>query len=97
MPGAAARELRRLGMDVQTTVEAGLIGASDRQQLAHAHAGGRVLATQDGDFAHLHAQGESHSGIAYFPRGPRPIGEIIEMLTLLYEAFSAEEMVGRIE
>jgi predicted nuclease of predicted toxin-antitoxin system len=97
MPGVVARELRRLGIDAETTHEAGLLGASDRAHLAHARAHGRVVVTEDADYRDLHDQGEPHSGIVYFPGGHRPIGELVESLRLVYESYSAEEMVGRLE
>ena len=97
MPRAVTRELRRRGIDVETTVDAGLRGAPDYVHLGHAHAQGRVIATEDVDFRQLHDAGYAHSGIAYFPRGPRAISEIIEMLVLLHATYTAEEMVGRLE
>jgi Domain of unknown function (DUF5615) len=97
MPRSVARELRRRGIDVETTVEAGLMSAPDDVHLAHAQAQGRVVATEDADFRRLHNAGQTHSGIAYFPGGRRPIGEIVVMLTLLHATYTAEEMVGRLE
>jgi predicted nuclease of predicted toxin-antitoxin system len=47
---AVAAGLRLRGVDVTTTVEQELQGASDLQQLAFAHAQGRVLVTCDSDF-----------------------------------------------
>lgn len=98
MSGVVARELRRVGIDVETTHEAGLHGVSDQVQLAYAHAHGRVVVTRDADFKDLHDRGEPHSGIVYFPgRRRRSIGELVEWLRMVYESYSAEEMVGRIE
>ena len=98
MPSAFARALRQLGIDVETTREAGLLGATDRAHLVHAHAQGRVIATVDKDFSRLHAQGHEHSGIVYLPGGRRrSIGELVESLRLAYESYNAEEMVGRLE
>ena len=99
MPGALARELRRLGIDVETTPEAGLLGASDEAHLAHARRHGRVVVTDDADFAGLHYRHltSGHSGIVFFPGGRRPIGQMVELLRLVYETYTAEEMVGRLE
>jgi predicted nuclease of predicted toxin-antitoxin system len=97
MSNAVARALRRLGIDVETTAEAGLIAASDRAHLTHARANGRVTVTLDEDFAQLHYEVQLHSGIVYFPHGRQSIGEIVESLLLVHAAFSAEEMVGRLE
>jgi Domain of unknown function (DUF5615) len=94
---SVARELRRLGIDVETTVEARLIGAPDHVHLAHAHAEGRVIVTEDVDYRRLHDAGQAHSGIAYFPSGRPSIGEIVEMLTLLNDVYDPEEMLGRLE
>lgn len=84
---AIARAVRRAGLDVVTTAEAGLLGVSDADQLAHAHAEGRVMVTQDADFLRLHYRGASHSGLAYSPRDSRSIGQIVEMLALLDAAY----------
>ncbi len=51
---AIADGLKRRGIDVTISVQANLISASDEQQLAFAHAQGRVLFTQDRDFLELH-------------------------------------------
>jgi predicted nuclease of predicted toxin-antitoxin system len=97
MPGAVARALRGIGIDVETTPDAGLLGAPDHVHLSHAHADGRVVVTDDSDFAGLHNHNQTHSGIAYFPGGRRSVGEIVEMLVLLHATYTAEEMVGRLE
>jgi len=96
MPRAVARELRRRGIDVETTADAGLRGEPDYIHLGHAHAQGRVVATEDVDFRQLHDDGYSHSGIAYFS-GSRSIGEMVELLVLVHVTYTAEEMVGRLE
>lgn len=49
-----AQGLRRRGIDVTTTPEAGLIAAIDEAQLAFVVSQGRVLFTQDIDFLRLH-------------------------------------------
>lgn len=65
VPSAVVAGLRRRGIDVLTTVEAGMLGASDEAQLAMATEKRRVLFTQDDDFLSLHATGIEHSGIVY--------------------------------
>ena len=60
-----ARALRQYGIDVSTTVEAGLRTAADPDQLAFVQREGRVLVTHDADFLRLAAQGVNHPGIAY--------------------------------
>ena len=54
---AIARGLRRQGIDVTTTSEAGLIGATDEEQAADALSKGRVIFTQDRDFLRIHTAG----------------------------------------
>lgn len=94
---AIARELRRYGIDVTTTVEAKLRTQSDETQLAFAIQEQRVLVTHDDDFLKLAIIIEKHSGIAYCHQQNRSLGEIIRMLRLIYEIYSSEDMMGRIE
>ncbi|MCU0983293.1 MAG: DUF5615 family PIN-like protein [Pirellulaceae bacterium] len=49
MDPAIAAGLRRRGVDVTTTVEEGLAGASDLEQLTYAAGRERVLVTRDTD------------------------------------------------
>ncbi len=94
---AIAAGLRRRGIDTITTVEAGLMGADDRDHLAFGLSERRVLVTNDHDFLRLHAQGIAHAGIAYCQQGSKSIGEILRSLILLYECFAAEDMYERVE
>lgn len=48
-----ARALAKHGIDVTTTVEAGLRGEPDDAQLAYAHRTGRVIVTHDADFLRI--------------------------------------------
>ena len=64
VPQAVALGLRRRGFDVSTTVETGLRGADDEQQLAHALAESRVIITHDADLLRLAAGGAPHAGVA---------------------------------
>jgi predicted nuclease of predicted toxin-antitoxin system len=88
---AVVRGLRRRGVDVVTAVDAGMLSAPDPEHLARAHAGGRVVFTQDRDFLRLHAEAAQHSGIVYARQGT-PVGEIIQGLVLIYEVLDPEEM-----
>jgi hypothetical protein len=97
MPGAVARALRSFGIDIGTTAEAGLIGATDPAHLVHALASARVTVTIDADYVDLHYQGHPHDGIVIFPGGGRSIGEMVESLRLVHAVHTAEEMVGRLE
>jgi predicted nuclease of predicted toxin-antitoxin system len=94
---AIATGLRRHGLDVTTTAEAGLLGATDVQHAAYALPLGRVIFTQDRDFLRIHAAGTPHAGIAYCEKDTRSTGEIIRALVLLWEVYEPDEMVGRIE
>jgi predicted nuclease of predicted toxin-antitoxin system len=95
--GVVALALRRHGIEVTTAAEAGLLGSPDTDVLAHAHAHSRVVVTRDKDFLRLHASGQSHSGIVFFGKRIRTIGELIEVLVLVHEAVSPEEIQGRVE
>jgi uncharacterized protein (DUF433 family) len=62
---ALAVALRLRNIDVTTTNDARLAGASDRTQLSFARASGRVIVTQDDDFLRLHASGVDHARIVF--------------------------------
>jgi predicted nuclease of predicted toxin-antitoxin system len=89
--------LRQAGLDVVTSAEAGLLGAPDTVQAAHAQSSGRVIVTQDRDFLRLHRRGWPHAGIAYCSQGSRSIRQIVQALILLDEVYDPHEMVGRLE
>ena len=94
---AIAAGLRRHGIEVTTTSEAGLLGEIDEEQAAYALSEGRVLFTQDRDFLRIHASGIPHAGIAYCEKDTRSVGEIITALILLWEIYEPEEMANRVE
>ena len=94
---AIAAGLRHRGIDVTTTVDAGLSGAADENQLAFARTEDRVIVTHDDDFLALHARGVSHAGIAYCHQQSHSTGDLLRTLLLLYECLTAEEMQGRVE
>ncbi len=94
---AIANGLRRRGIDVTTTPEAGLISVSDEEQLRFAFRQSRVIFTQDRDFLRLHDNGFEHCGIAYCIKGSRSIGEILRGLILIWEVLEAEDMRGKVE
>lgn len=89
--------LRRRGVDVTTTADAGLIGATDQVQLDYIRAEQRTIFTEDADFLRLHAAGEPHPGIAYCHQQSRSIGEIIRHLILIWEALDPEDIRNRVE
>jgi len=96
VPHAIAEGLRRRGIDVTTTVDAGLRGAADDVHLAYAVEQQRLIVTNDPDFLVLPQQDLPHMGIAYCDQGRRSIGEIIRRLVLLWERHPAAALRDRI-
>jgi predicted nuclease of predicted toxin-antitoxin system len=94
---AIAEGLRRRGIDVSTTPEAGLLSATDEEQIALAASQNRILFTQDRDLLRLHAAGAQHPGIAYCGKDTKSIGAIIHGLVLIWEVLEPEEMANRVE
>jgi len=94
---AVAEGLRRRGIDATTTPEAGLLGASDEEQLEHARGENRVVFTQDADFLRLHAAGARHGGVVYCHQQSRSVGEMIRGLVMLWEILDPEDMRNRVE
>ncbi|MDJ0679488.1 MAG: DUF5615 family PIN-like protein [Xenococcaceae cyanobacterium MO_167.B52] len=94
---AIARELRRRGIDVTTTVEVGLRTKTDEEQLEFIRQEKRVIFTQDDDFLKIASQTINHPGIVYCRQGTRSIGEIVESLALIYEVYSPEDIQGTVE
>lgn len=80
---AVADGLRRRGIGVTTTADAGLLGADDADHIAFAVAEGRVIFTNDADFLRLHDQGAAHPGVVYCLQQDRSVGEIIRVLELI--------------
>jgi len=97
VPHAVAKGLRRLGIDVTTSTDAGLLGASDADQSAYALAQKRVILSEDDDFLALAATGVEHAGLAYCRQNSRSIGEIVRALELIWEAYEPDEMRNRVE
>ncbi|MHB1037814.1 MAG: DUF5615 family PIN-like protein [Pirellulales bacterium] len=94
---AVAHGLRRRGIDVTTTGEAGLIGSTDEEQLTFARSHERVLVTHDEDYLRLHHQGVPHAGIAYCHPRRRSIGQIVLALTALWRRATSESVRNRVE
>jgi len=93
---AVATGLRQRGVDVLTTVQAGMLSASDEEHLARAAKERRVIFTQDHHSLGLHATGVEHAGIAYAPQS-KGIGQIVTGLMLIHQALTTEEMKGHLE
>jgi len=94
---AVAAGLRLRGIDVTTTIEHGLDGASDAQQLEFARVQGRVLVTGDSDFIALANSGVPHVGIVFWTVRHRRLEQVVLDLVLLSRVATAEEMVGHVE
>jgi predicted nuclease of predicted toxin-antitoxin system len=94
---AIADGLRRRGIDVTTTADAGLLGADDTDHLAHAVRQCRVIFTNDSDFIILHDNGAQHFGIAYCRLQSRSVGQIIRTLELIWDILEIDEMRNRLE
>jgi predicted nuclease of predicted toxin-antitoxin system len=94
--GAVARALRAAGIDVTTTVEAGLRAEDDNAQLAFALANHQMFVTDDVDFLDIANQRVDHPGIVFCHRNRRTLDEIIRKLIWLHANFKAAEMVGRV-
>ncbi len=96
VPNAIANGLRHRGIDVTTTKDAGLLEASDPEQIEFAHQNQRVVFSFDDDFLSLASRGIEHSGIAYCHQRDRTIGQVVHGLVALRRKKTAEEMVGQI-
>ncbi len=94
---AIAHALRRRGVEVRTTTEAGLLGSEDEDQLAYALAERRVLVTHDPDVIELAHRDQAHAGIAYCDQERRSLRSIARSLLLIWEVLSPEEMEGHVE
>ncbi|MGK7936152.1 MAG: DUF5615 family PIN-like protein [Xenococcaceae cyanobacterium] len=81
---AIANGLRKRDINVTTSPEEGLIGASDKEQLAFALSQQRVIFTFDDDFLSLASTGIEHAGIIYARQQRQSIGKIISDLILVW-------------
>lgn len=101
MARALIRGLRARGINLSTSEEAGLLGATDEEQLEFASSQGRVFYTFNvSDFCRLHSlyleSERSHAGIVVVPRQRYSIGEQIRGLAKLTATSTAEEMADRL-
>ncbi len=94
---AVADALRRRGVDVSTTREAGLLRAGDDKQLAFVESEGRILVTHDADFLRIHRDGETHPGIVYCAHESRTLSEIVAALLLIRECLTPQDMRRHVE
>ncbi|MEO6060670.1 MAG: DUF5615 family PIN-like protein [Thermoflexales bacterium] len=94
---AIAAALRRVFVDVTTTVEAGLRTATDADQLAYALRERRVFVTSDTDFLIAHSSGQVHAGIVFYAKDTRTIRQVIDALLLIHGAMDAAELRGKLQ
>ena len=94
---AIAQALQQRGVDVTTTVEAGLRTLNDEAQMEYIRHEQRVFVTSDAGFLARSAEGQPHYGIVYYPPNTRSIGQVVTYLMLMYEILTPEEMIGRVE
>ena len=95
MPSAVAVGLRKRDRDATTSKDAGLIAATDDEQLVFATAQSRVLLTRDSDFLVLASQSTRHTGIIYWTE-KRTLGQFIKDLDSLCFDSTSEEMADRV-
>ncbi|HRX03780.1 MAG: DUF5615 family PIN-like protein [Anaerolineae bacterium] len=97
MTSKLTQGLRRRGVDVTTTVDAGLCTLGDESQLAYVRRTGRILVTSDAGFVARHIAGEEHPGIVFYQPQSRSIDQVIAFLAFLAEVMNATEMTNRLE
>ena len=95
-----AEALRRRGYDVETTVEAGLLEASDEEQLLFAAGQQRALVTHNiKHFPGVHAAwmeaGREHWGIIILV-GHSAVSAWLRRMENLFNRFSAEELQNQL-
>ncbi|MBI3948504.1 MAG: DUF5615 family PIN-like protein [Armatimonadetes bacterium] len=96
------RAFRSRGLDVVTSTDAGMNGATDRAQLDHATTSGSVLYTYNvGDFCQLHreccGEGRRHGGIIVARQWQFSIGEQLRRVLRVVESRPADKMRSRLE
>jgi len=97
VPEVVSLGLRRRGIDVTTTVEAGLRGTSDEEQLSFALRESRVMVSHDPDMLRLASHGAQHAGIAYCHGQKYKVGQLVLKLLALANRIGSDSMNGRIE
>jgi predicted nuclease of predicted toxin-antitoxin system len=102
MRHALVEALRKRGVDVLTTLEAGTIEQTDQEQLGFAAAEGRVLYSYNvGDFCKIHSDWlrdhRPHFGIVLCRQSQFSIGEQMKRLLKLIGQMPAEDMRDRLE
>jgi hypothetical protein len=101
MSRALIRALQARGMDVANAVDAGMVRRTDREQLEHATAEGRVLYSFNvGHFYRLHRQfleeGNWHAGLILVSQQRYSVGEQMRRILRLSRERSPEEMRNQV-
>lgn len=91
--------LRTRGLDVLTTIDAGMIGLSDAEQLAYATSDDRCLLTHNRvDYERLHLDymqmKKTHSGIIVTPQNSAY--EVAKRVGILLNALTADEIFNQL-
>jgi hypothetical protein len=100
VPHAIAAGLRAKGVDVTTATDAGMVGASDEDQIAFSQRESRVVLTSDHDFLIHAARGVRHAGIVFCAQhkyGKGYIGHVFHYLYLMHEVLEPEDMENVVE
>jgi predicted nuclease of predicted toxin-antitoxin system len=97
IPNAIAEGLRRRGIDVTTTSEAGLLHATDFEHIEYAMRTRRVILTHDEDYLIHAANSVPHAGIVFCHMGSRTIGEIVHSLVMIWEIAEPAALQDTIE
>ena len=87
------------GIDATTTREQGMLGKTDREQLAYAASVERCILTHNRvDFERLHlefmADERQHSGIIITPQ--RSVYEIVQRVAILLDTLTADEIANQL-
>ncbi|MFN8527842.1 MAG: DUF5615 family PIN-like protein [Anaerolineae bacterium] len=97
---AIAEQLRANGVDIVRCEEVKMAESSDEAHLEYATQAGRVMITQDADFAMLHRRwqesGRQHRGIVRVPpdlQGEAQIGFVVRELLFYHDA----ELAGALD
>jgi predicted nuclease of predicted toxin-antitoxin system len=99
MPRPAMEQLRLKGIDIVLANDEGMTSKSDPDHLAYATGQNRVMVTHDRPFAGKMAKAADveHAGLVCINSTFQGnVGAIVRIVTELAEAFSAEEMRGRV-
>ncbi|MBI4653528.1 MAG: DUF5615 family PIN-like protein [Nitrospirae bacterium] len=93
---AVAEGLKRRGVKVITSKDAGNLGLSDEEQIEYARQKGMVIVTHDDDFLSLAMEFE-YKGIVFVHQQKYSIGDLIRNLKLLWDIVDQKDMKNHVE